>query len=111
MGRSKKTDASDEAWDSGQLGRNAEFVRVSAGLDESKIDQAIGLTPVSIRLQQSLIEDFKVIAKFNGIGYQPLMRQVLTRFAEAEKKSILRDLLVEQGRDIEIEPEPEKGLA
>lgn len=29
-----------------------------------------------------------MIAQLNGIGYQPLMRQVLARFADCEKKKI-----------------------
>ena len=28
----------------------------------------------------------------NGLGYQTLMRQVLTRFADSEKKRILREV-------------------
>ena len=33
----------------------------------------------------------KALAQVNGIGYQPLIRQVLTRFVECEIKAILRD--------------------
>jgi hypothetical protein len=105
-----KIGASDEAWESGELGRDEEFVKVSKEIDESKLDQSLGLVPVSIRLQKSLIEDFKLIARYNGIGYQPLMRQILTRFADCEKKRILRDLLADAGRveeeDAELD-EPE----
>lgn len=85
MNKKVKIEASDEAWDSGQLGRDEKYVRVSKNIDESKIDDAAGLKLVSIRLQNSLIEDFKNLAKFNGIGYQPLMRQVLKAFAEDQK--------------------------
>jgi len=49
------------------------------------------LQPISIRLEKSLIEDFKFIAILNRIGYQPLIRQVLKRFADCEKKRILRE--------------------
>lgn len=83
-----KIEASDEAWDSGQLGREEEYVRVSKNVDESTINDAAGLKLVSIRLQKSLIEDFKSLATFNGIGYQPLMRQVLKAFAEDEKNRL-----------------------
>ena len=44
------------------------------------------MQPISIRLPQSLIETFKLLGQEHGLGYQPLMRRVLTRFAEAEMK-------------------------
>lgn len=111
MAKAPKITPSDEAWESGELGRDENSVRVSDGPDENKLDQSVGLVPVSIRLQKSLIEDFKIIAQYNGIGYQPLMRQILTRFADAEKKRILRDLLSEQGKDIDMDDidDPEEG--
>jgi hypothetical protein len=36
-----------------------------------------------------------MIAEINGIGYQPLIRQVLKRFAYSEKKRILRERAAE----------------
>ena len=105
MAKTPKITASDEAWESGALGLDEEFVRVAQEIDEAKIDESVGLVPVSIRLQKSLIEDFKIIAKYNGIGYQPMMRQILTRFADCEKKRILRELLPEFHKEIETEDE------
>ena len=69
MSKETKINASDDAWESGQLGRNAEFVRVSKNANESNVDDAIGLKLISIRLQKSLIEDFKNLARFNGISF------------------------------------------
>lgn len=86
-----KIPASDEAWESGQLGQEKEHVKKVEEDIESQIDEAMGLQLISIRLQKSLIEDFKYIAELNGIGYQPLMRQILKRFADCEKKRILRE--------------------
>ena len=88
---SKKITGTPDAWDDGSLGRDEEFVRVSKQVDDAALSEAAGLRPISIRLQKSLIEDYKMIAELNGIGYQPLIRQVLKRFAEAEKKQILRE--------------------
>jgi hypothetical protein len=87
------TNQDDNAWDTGELGRNAEFVKVAPEDHNSEafIDDALGLQPISIRLEKSLIEDFKLIAGLSGIGYQPLMRQALKRFADCEKKRILRE--------------------
>jgi hypothetical protein len=63
----------------------------SRTLASQAIDEALALQLISIRLQKSLIEDFKFIATLNGIGYQPLMRQILKRFVDSEKKRILRE--------------------
>ena len=95
MGDCAKIPASDEAWDAGQLGRMEDHVKRVEEDIESKIDKALDLQLISIRLQKSLIEDFKHIAALNGIGYQPLMRQVLKRFVDGEKKKILRDMAYE----------------
>jgi hypothetical protein len=68
-----------------------------ASLDDSSklskaIDEASGLHLVSVRLQKSLIEDLKAMAKDDGIGYQPLLRQILTRAVAAykEKKMVAK---------------------
>jgi len=93
MTNSAKVPASDEAWETGQLGRDAEFAEIvkTDEASELKFDDSLGLQLISIRLPKSLIEDFKIIAKLNGLGYQPLMRQCLMRFAEGEKRQIMRD--------------------
>lgn len=87
-----------EAWESGELGREAEFAeRLPDDADtEAMIDEALGLQPISIRLEKSLIEDFKLIASLHGLGYQPLMRQALRRFADCEKKRILQEAAAAQ---------------
>lgn len=92
MSRQPMIPTSDEAWDTGKLGREEEFARrAPEDANEAKIDSSLDLQLISIRLQKSLIEDYKHIASMNGIGYQPLMRQILKRFADAEKKRILRE--------------------
>ena len=50
---------------------------------------------ISIRLQKKLIEDLKAIAAHNGIGYQPLVRQLLTRFVISEFKKMVNDAAAE----------------
>ena len=105
MAKTPKIENSDNAWEKGKLGRDEQFVRLSKDVNESAIDSALDLKLVSIRLQKSLIDDFKAIAKINnGIGYQTLMRQILTRFIEAEKKKLVGDYLAEQrARELESE--------
>lgn len=90
-----KMPGSDEAWDEKELGADIDFAELAETTDEEEqaIDAALELQPISIRLQKSLIEDFKLIASLHGLGYQPLMRQVLKRFADCEKKRILREVV------------------
>lgn len=91
MTHDESANAPSEAWDDGTLGASEEFVRVSTDLDEDTVNRTLDLHPISIRLQKSLIDDLKHIAAINGIGYQPLVRQVLSRFVESEKKKLLRE--------------------
>ena len=97
MSTPDKIPASDEAWETGQLGADHAYAQVVKGDDtlEAQIDAALELQAISIRLQKSLIDDFKAIALLVGVGYQPLMRQVLTRFVDCEKKRILNERVSE----------------
>lgn len=86
--------ASDEAWDDRSLGADATFVKKADDDIEAIIDESAGLQLISIRLNKSLIDDFKAIAALNnGIGYQTLMRQILKRFVDCEKKRLLNELV------------------
>lgn len=87
-----KIEDTEEAWLSGELGNDAAFAAPAEGDVESIINDHLDLQPISIRLEKSLIEDFKLIAAMHGLGYQPLMRQTLKRFADCEKKRILREV-------------------
>ena len=96
MTKHAKIPASDEAWEEdGKLGNDENHVKRLEDNNEAQIDEALGLHPISIRLQKSLIEDLKMISTLNGIGYQPLMRQILKRFADGEKKRILKERFAE----------------
>ena len=88
----KKIASTPEAWDERQLGSDEQYVAVAGPEHDAALDQTLGLKLISIRLPESLIEDFKNIATINGgMGYQTLMRQVLKRFATSELKMIARD--------------------
>lgn len=88
----KKITSTPEAWDERLLGADEQFVAPAEADADSAVDDALGLKLISIRLPNSLIEDFKNIATINGgMGYQTLMRQVLKRFAASELKMIARD--------------------
>ena len=63
---------------------------------EKAVDDALGLQPISIRLQKSLLDNLKSLAQLNGIGYQPLVRQILTRWVDCELKNLLRERLAHE---------------
>lgn len=83
-------ESTKEEQDSRERGAAEEFVTIDPE-DVQALTDKHHLQPVSIRLEKSLIEDFKLIASMYGIGYQPLMRHILKRFADSEKKQILRE--------------------
>lgn len=64
---------------------------------EEAVEQSLAMQMISLRLPNRLIEDLKLIARNEGLGYQPLMRRVLTRFASAELKMMARAELGETG--------------
>ena len=95
----KKIAGTEANWEDGTLGTSLEHAEPSSTKLED-IDLALAMQSISIRLSGSLIDELKVIAEINGLGYQPLIRRVLTRFAEGETKQLLRDnvsLLKKQG--------------
>lgn len=81
-----------ENWESGELGTSPEFAKKSNTLTDAIIEDACDLKAISIRLEKSLIEDFKAFSRIYDVGYQPLIRQVLTRFAEGEKRMLLKQM-------------------
>lgn len=90
-------DLEKDPWETGELGRSLEHAVVADDDGEdAAIEQALSLRLISIRLEQSLIDAFKLIASRNrNIGYQTLMRQCLKRFAAAEIKRIANEMHAE----------------
>lgn len=87
----------DEAWDERVLGHDESFVEIVSSEEEAQIDEAAGTQLISIRMQKSMIEDMKMIASLNnGIGYQTLMKQILQRVIDSEKKRIFAELVAEK---------------
>lgn len=76
--------------------------------EAEKIDEAVGLQMISIRLERTLLSNLKLIAKHHGVGYQPLIRDLLNRFARSELLSILHDL---ESQQKEIEERANKEAA
>lgn len=87
-----KIEDTADAWGpEGTLGNDADFALAAQTDVSAAVDSSLGLQPISIRLQKSLVDNLKLLAQINGLGYQPLIRQVLTRFVDCELKALLRD--------------------
>jgi predicted DNA binding CopG/RHH family protein len=85
----KKIDSTEEAWDERILGASEEHVAVAGEEHESALNDALGLQLISIRLPKQMIEQYKLIAHFHGVGYQPLMRDVMSRFVPGALRELL----------------------
>jgi predicted DNA binding CopG/RHH family protein len=77
--RKIEVDDDAELWESKQLGASAEHARRVSSAESKQVDYALGLQAISIRLQKELVEQLKELARRDGIGYQPYIRQLLTR--------------------------------
>lgn len=110
MATKTKIESTSEAWESGKLGQDEKFVKIAEEIKQDAIDESLELQMISIRLQKSLIEDMKMIAELHGLSYQPLIRQILTRFVDCEKKQILKEqyleskMAEEENQNIEEKP-------
>lgn len=82
-----------EAWDSGVLGADEAHAKKAPSALSQQIDEALAMQMISIRLDQSLIDSFKLLGKVHGVGYQPLMRDALKRFADSEMKLVVHTLV------------------
>ncbi|OOG62056.1 hypothetical protein B0E46_13775 [Rhodanobacter sp. B04] len=101
-----------ENWESGELGLNEATARVASPEETAAIEQAAGLNmqPISIRLQKDLVSVLKEIARYRGIGYQPMIRDLLQRWAVGEISTILDERAVEAKRK-KAEVEQNESLA
>ena len=79
--------ANTDKWESGELGATQEFVKVSE-FTAKDLQKSIELQPISLRINKDLLEDLKSLAKMHNIGYQPLMKQILKIFVDAEKRGL-----------------------
>ena len=78
-----------DAWENGELGRSDANARKSSFDVEKQIDEALGLQAISIRLPRATIDTYKRLAEMHGLGYQPLMRDAICRWADTELKMLL----------------------
>ncbi|WP_129136365.1 hypothetical protein [Luteimonas sp. YGD11-2] len=97
-------------WDTGELGLSVEHARPTTKEHAVAVDDALGLQLISIRLPKRLIDDLKLIAGDEGLGYQPLIRRVLMRFAAAEFRSRAHEELVSFSEKAGSAAEPDEGV-
>ncbi|MEW5890230.1 MAG: hypothetical protein AB1768_14580 [Pseudomonadota bacterium] len=109
MSKQIKIPDTEEAWESGDLGRDEAHVQRYEGNDERQINESLGLQPISIRLEKELLNDLKFIAQYHGMGYQPLIRQQLKRFVNAEMKQIAMALASEAKKNREAKKTAKAG--
>jgi hypothetical protein len=76
------------AWENGRLGRSAAHVRAADPALEQAVDESLGLQAISIRVPKATIEAYKIVGAHYGKGYQPLMRDAMQRWVQAELKQI-----------------------
>lgn len=97
---SRKIPNTAENWENGSLGLNPSAARVVLKQEAAAVEQAIGLNmhAISIRLPQDLIGTLKEIAAYRGVGYQPMVRDLLQRWAAEELKSMLAERLEDAKR-------------
>jgi predicted DNA binding CopG/RHH family protein len=79
-------------WDNRELGATEKYVRKASTKQETKLDDNLGLQTISIRLQKGLIDDLKKLAKIDGIGYQPYVRQLLMKHVRHEKNKQIKNM-------------------
>lgn len=104
MSKGKKIEGTAEAWETGALGSDEQYAKLS-DLNIDSVVESTGLKTISLRMQPDLLEELKLIAGLNCIGYQPLIKQVLRRFVDAEMKMILREAYLRKERKQEKEAE------
>jgi len=80
----------EDEWDSRALGASLEHAEASSPEKSQALDDALGLQTISIRLPRQLIEQFKLIAQLHSVGYQPLMREALSRFVTGTMQEIIK---------------------
>jgi len=108
MSDKSKILGTDDAWESGELGTDEKHVRRVDQKLNDEIDDSLGLQMISIRLEKKLIDSFKLLGSYHGVGYQPLMRDALKRFAEHELKAIVSGLVESQRMDQTQKRSPER---
>lgn len=80
----------EELWDNRELGASEEFAKRASPEREKAVRDSLNLHMISIRLPEDVIIQLKNLAHAEGIGYQPFIRQIITRYTRAHAKDLAR---------------------
>lgn len=79
----ERIEADAENWGpAGKFGNDESSVKASGAEAPQALADALELQLISIRLNKGLLRDLEQIAERHGIGYQPMVRELLKRFQE-----------------------------
>lgn len=84
-----KIAGTEQAWEERQLGASAEHAEVAGAEHLTALNEALGMQSISIRMPKEMIDAYKLIGAHHGVGYQPLMRDILQRFIPEGMKEVL----------------------
>lgn len=107
MKQTTKIQDTEEAWDDGTLGTDERYAQVAPQDLQDAVIESLGMQAISIRLPKALVEQYKLIARIHKVGYQPLMRDALTRFATHEMKRLLLEVADQRDAEAEVLPDPD----
>ena len=85
----------EDPWEDRTVGTEEQFVEIATDINAA-VDAALDLHPISIRLQKNLIDNLKALSHLHGLGYQPLIRQILTRWVDSEVKVMIAQRVNEE---------------
>lgn len=98
MSTAKKISGTEIAWDDRTLGASEEHAALAPQELQEQVEESLAMQMISIRLPKQVITLFKALAEIEGIGYQPLMREALTRFAEGEARHLVVEIARKEKR-------------
>lgn len=102
-----------EAWEDGSLGRDSKYAKAVSKEEQQRlqasIDEAFCLKPISIRMEVESLDSLKAIAKHRGVGYQPLIRQILHRWIDSELKLIAAESMESGAVEVKVDIEARKA--
>ncbi len=100
----ERIEADADNWGpSGKFGNDGAHVKAAPPEAGQSLDDALELQAISIRLNKGLLRDLKHIAEWHGIGYQPMIRDLLSRFASSEILTILERQLADHRNSVKDE--------
>ncbi len=101
----------EDAWENRELGADEAFVQVASDELETRVQASLNMQMVSIRLPVELIDSLKLISQYRGIGYQPLIRDLLVRFANNELRTMAQELYEADRAKAALEERKQRGCA